>query len=106
MAARCAGLANESDGNVYVEIVQAALDLIHGNVNSSRDVAGGKLRGRTYVDEQVSGWVILQFCDGYGGIQNFSYLGRAGVFRKGFKGTRIKSRFLACRRVRSGLRSE
>lgn len=48
-----AGLANESDGKSDVEIVEARLDLIQGNVNSGGDVAGGELRARTYVYELV-----------------------------------------------------
>ncbi len=88
MLCALACLADQDDGEIYGEIVEARLNLIHRDIDRAGDVAGGEFGAGAHVHEQSgSGWASLQFGYGYGGAQNFLlHKGRAGVGEKGFKG--------------------
>lgn len=70
-ASAVAGLADENNGKIEVEIVKAAFDLIHRNVDGARDVAGSEFRTGTHVYELGwGGWVASELRHGYGRAQN------------------------------------
>jgi len=85
-AGALARLADEDDGKIAIEIVEARFNLVHRDVDSTGDMAGSELGAGTHVNEQGwGGWVTSQLRYGYGGIHISSYQGRAGVLAKGFK---------------------
>lgn len=79
-----AGLANENH-IFFVEVGEPGFNLIHGNIDGTRNVSGGELAGITYINKLRLAGCLLEIIELFEGDVHFLCCkGRVAVGEKGF----------------------